>query len=866
MRQSCISRAATGTVFAPNSAMEQPEDARGGSYNRGMRRCILFLLLGFLVLAGPRAGAQAFDLTGPEVNLHVKRGDVTLPIGQVPNLLPGDRLWIHPNMPESQSAHYVLVVAFLRGATNPPPDTWFTRVEVWSHDARQEGVFVNVPDEAQQALLFLAPATGGDFSTLRKTVRDRPGTFVRAAQDLQAASWDRMRLNAFLNDVKVTSQTDPKLLKERAENSARSLGIKVNQECFLKPIEQQASCLSQQSEGLVMDDSNSQSRVDQLTSGSTHDLMNQLSYSPMGGGGAYSPYIGAIVDTAKILSSLHQAHYQYIPALALSSKDTLNLRLNLAPSFRDPKSVVVIALPPIGPAVHPPLHPVNTAENFCVARPDLTLPAEGAPMVLATEMAHDLSLRVEAKSGPVEIPLHADAALGGLVLAHAAPAIAGGELTGVVHGKWGFDDWEGPRYRLRAPLQNSWEIPAADQSALVVGREDTLHVEGDSTLCVDKIEASTTSGTTLPVTWKSVRPDSLEVTVSMKEATPGQVALSVHQFGLEKADLLTLRAYVEAASLEQLSLSQGDAVAVLSGNRLDEVAKVTMEGITWAPAALTRVQDADRLAMNADGVTTGLEPGKRYTANVLLRDGRALRVPVAVAPPRPQVTLLSKGTQDSTEEAPSPVRLGSPDDLPIEKRVVFFLKAKAPSNFPRKQRVEVAATDGSFHTVLSLSDGSLILEDSSTALGVVEPLARFGSSAFGPIQVRAISPEGVTGDWIQLGTLVRLPAFKEMHCPRAQAKQCMLSGGNLFLVDSIATTPEFDNPIEVPLDFTGTQLTVPHPVNNALYLRLRDDPDTVQTLVMPMMPPAPAALPVPPLPVSAPPAETKPAPSTTTNQ
>jgi hypothetical protein len=53
------------------------------------------------------------------------------------------------------------------------------------------------------------------------------------------------------------------------------------------------------------------------------------------------------VDTAKILASLHTAHFQYIPALALPTKDTLNLRLNVPPSFRDPKSVVVVALPPV---------------------------------------------------------------------------------------------------------------------------------------------------------------------------------------------------------------------------------------------------------------------------------------------------------------------------------------------------------------------------------------------------------------------------------------------------------------------------------------------------------------------------------------
>ena len=92
-----------------------------------------------------------------------------------------------------------------------------------------------------------------------------------------------MRLDAYLDEVKVTSQTDPKSLKDHAETTARSLGIKVEVQCFDKPMEQQATCLSQHTEGLVMDDTNAQTRVAQLTSGSTGDLMNQLTYSPMAG-------------------------------------------------------------------------------------------------------------------------------------------------------------------------------------------------------------------------------------------------------------------------------------------------------------------------------------------------------------------------------------------------------------------------------------------------------------------------------------------------------------------------------------------------------------------------------------------------------
>jgi hypothetical protein len=805
-----------------------------------MRRCQpLLLLLGMLCFSVLLEGENpAFDLAGPKVDVHVKRGAVTLPISQIANIMPGDRLWIHPDLPESQSTHFVLVVAFLRGATNPPPLDWFTRVETWTRQARGEGVFVTVPEEAQQALIFLAPETGGDFSTLRKAVHDRPGAFVRATQDLQAASWDRMRLESYLSDVKITSQTEQKALKERAELSARSLGIKLDQQCFDKPTDQQAPCLTAHTDGMVLDDANVQSLVTQLATGSTGDLMNQLSYSSMGGAGQYSPYVGAIVDTAKILASLHTAHFQYIPALALPTSDTLNLRLNVPPSFRDPKSVVVVALPPVGPSKPPPLHPVNAAETQCAQKPGLAFGAEGAPLVYGTDLAHDLKLHIDSSKGAFDIPVTADSSKGALVPSGTMPALPNGDLTAVLRGKWGFDDWEGPRFHLASPASEKWTVAADDQSALVVGRDDTLHIQGDSTLCVASVDLAGAKAHTL--TWKSPKADALEVAMPMKNATPGPLTVEIRQFGVEKPDALTMNAYAEAASLDRLSLSVGDKSATLKGTRLDEVAKATLSEITWNPAALARVQDFDQLTLNTDDSTADLEADSHYSAKVWLRDGRELKVPVHVEPPRPQVTLLSKGEQDDGSGTPSLVHFGSTDDLAVSSKFVFFIKSLVPQKFPRNQDVEVAAADGSFRTVLSLTDGSLMLEDARTALGVVDPLARFGPSAFGPLRARAVSADGVPGDWMPLGTLVRLPGFKELHCPHATAKSCTLTGSNLFLIDSVSSSSDFSNPTEVPAEFTGALVTVPHPLNGALYIKLRDDPDTVQTLNLPVIPGPPA--------------------------
>ncbi len=430
----------------------------------------------------------------------------------------------------------------------------------------------------------------------------------------------------------------------------------------------------------------------------------------------------------------------------------------------------------------------------------------------------------------------ADATKGGLVATQPLPALPQGELTGVVRGKWGFDDWAGPHFQLVSAQPGKWTLATADQTALVVGRDDTLHLEGQNSACVEKIEEQTSGNHLIKLTWKSPKPGALEVNVPLKEAAPGPVNVAVYQYGLAKPDRITMVAYEAAASLDRLTLSSGDKTALLLGTRLDEVAKAKIDGIVLTPSTLTRVANLDQLTMNAAGSTSGLEAGKPYMAHVELKDGRSLKAPVTVDPPRPQVTLLGKGVQaDDASAALAPVKLGSPDDFPVNGRLVFFLQSVVPPAFPRDEKIEVAAADSSYNTVLTLKDGTLMLENAHTAVGNVELLARFGASAFGPVRIRAVSSKGIAGDWLPLGTLVRLPGFKELRCPRSVSRDCMLTGTNLFLAASIAATPSFDKPTDVPLQFTGTELMVPHPANGVLYLKLRDDPETVQTLTLPVV-------------------------------
>src|ERR1700682_5888155 len=376
----------------------------------------VFLVL-FLLATSARADSAAFDLAGPRIDMKVSRAGKHLPISEVPNLQPGDRLWIHPDFPQDQSARYLLIVAFLRGSTNPPPENWFTRVETWKKQVREEGVVVTVPQEAQQALLFLAPETSGDFNTLRSAVRDKPGVFVRASQDLNQASLDRTRLNKYLTDVREISDVEPKALHDRSVLLARTLGIRLDQQCFERPLEQQASCLTQNTGNLVLDDGHSQSMVAALASGPNSDLIGAVSATPLAGGGFYSAYVGAVVDLARVLSNIRTASFQYIPALVSPKKEEMNLRLNNPPSFRKPMSVIVVGLPAVEAPQLPPLRTVDARQVYCLQKSPLVLPVEGAPLVFSADIAHDFVLHVQGKNGSAwDLPARADAASGGFVV------------------------------------------------------------------------------------------------------------------------------------------------------------------------------------------------------------------------------------------------------------------------------------------------------------------------------------------------------------------------------------------------------------------------------------------------------------------
>ena len=751
----------------------------------------------------------------------------------------------------------LLIVAFLRGTTNEPPDNWFTKIETWDKKTA-EGTAVTVPAEAEQAILFVAPETGGDFNTLRSAVKGRPGLFIRADADLNEASFEKQRIERYLSAMKTVPQNDEKAIQERSAKLASTLNLKPNADCFKKPVEQQVICLTQSSAPVLLDDGHGQSIAEAVSTGPSSDFINAASYTQPAGAGLYSAYVGAVVDLVHLVSMMRTAVYQYIPAISFPQDSTLNLKLNTPPSFNKPKSVIVIGLPAIQKAMPPPLRPHDPNQVACLLQPKMTLLLEGAPLVFSTNFAHDLILHLNRTGALVELPLTPEAFEGGLTVTNEKPRellhIAGNPqparadvkigtgsdltITGTVHGYWGFDAFEGLTLTLQQVDGKEWKI--VSDTPLFAGQDNHLTLKGSGAACVQHIALTNKENKDVDVTFKpdpgkDVK-DTLDLDISLKKVQPGGYSLAIQQYGDSHPENVSLTAYTGDVHLDALKIHQGDNKAIITGEGLKEVVSAQIDNQTFMPA--DSGNDDRTVHLNAKAAVS---PGDGKDATVKLKDGRTMTVKISAQAQRPSLILLSFNDKPVQLNGALSVTLGAKDDLSLNGKLTFVVQTK--DVFPRKQPIEVATVGGSVHTSLSLAENNLVLQDEHTAIATLDPLKAFGQSAFGRLQMRPVAEDGTPGDWTPLGTLVRTPQITAIQCTTVDAPTCTIDGSGLFLVRSFSAGKDFAKPTEVPTGFAESTFIVPTPADGTtLYLKLRDDPDAVAaiTLPKPVQKPVPA--------------------------
>jgi hypothetical protein len=766
-------------------------------------------------LAATAAIAQnaAFDLAGPALSVSVSRAGATLPLSAVPGLAVGDRLAVHMAAPTDRGSRYAVVLAFLRGATSPPPADWLFEARPW--DPKRAKLEAAVPAGAEQAVILLVPETGGALKAVEGALRGRPGAFVRSVQELTQASLDRARLDAYLAAARAQDASGTASTADTNAALARSLAVKVDPACLARQPDVQAACLAQGGGTAVLADAQTSSLAQNLA-GAPADVALAVSSTPQASFGYYSPYIGLVRDLARIFGAFQSAQLQFIPALEIQRGEQTRLFLNTPPSFRRPQSVLVAPLPAVAAAPPPAMTPTGDG-SLCATRAPLLAGFSGSPLLYATDYARDIQLRVKLGGGEtLDLPATADPVRGGYVIDAGADAAKLAHATeGTVHGRWGFDAFEGPRYALVSPVGAPWQV--ADRASLVVGRDSPLPLLGGAAACLRAVTLDR-DGERKPVSWTAVGVHGVTLKVPLDGAEPGSATLLLDSYGDGDPQRLSVRAYSEPSRLSLFTIHVGEPTATLTGSRLDQVASLDLNGVTWRPDLLGRSRSTDRLDMVATAPPgTAIHADDGQQARVTLSDGRTAAVKVAVAPARPAPTLLSRSVERDGPVPAVPIRIANPDILPANMRLVFSIRAPQGSSFAAGDQVEVAAGDRGAAARLPLR-----LQDASVAIADLVPAAVLGSAGYGPARFRLVK-DGLPGEWRPLGTVARLPVIRAVSCGEADGR-CTLNGTSLYLLRSIvpAGSPGEATPIQD--GFTGDTVQIARSPARRWRVELRDAP------------------------------------------
>ena len=171
------------------------------------------------------------------------------------------------------------------------------------------------------------------------------------------------------------------------------------------------------------------------------------------------------------------------------------------------------------------------------------------------------------------------------------------------------------------PRAQAWELAPSDQGALIVGREDIVHLRAGSVACIERVVMKDAAGKELQAAWKGINPNEVEVRLPLQAASPGALTLAVTQYGASEPQSLELRAFSEAGHIDLFSIHAEDTQGILKGTRLDEVAGLVINGIDFAPAKLSRSQSGDELSLVAKDAqaVTALKQGDT-TARITLQD------------------------------------------------------------------------------------------------------------------------------------------------------------------------------------------------------------------------------------------------------
>jgi hypothetical protein len=300
--------------------------------------------------------------------------------------------------------------------------------------------------------------------------------------------------------------------------------------------------------------------------------------------------------------------------------------------------------------------------------------------------------------------------------------------------------------------------------------------------------------------------------------------------GPQPAQTLALRSFVDPGKLDGFDLHAGESVGVLRGSRLGLVKALRIGASVFEPAQPLQAPGAESLSLllREGSKAPEVAVGASLRAVVELRDGRSVTLVTRMLPSRPKASLVSVSVEEGASTDALSVKLAGSGVMRPEGQLSFSVRLDGAARFGARDAIEIGTEDGTVLASLTPANG-LALSSAQVAIATVKPAAQLGPTAFGPILFRIVTG-GQQGEWQRLAVLVRTPLLHKLACAADGLGRCELEGERLFLLQAIADSEGFADAVEVPEGFTARRLSVPHPKDGKLYLRLRDNPGVTATL------------------------------------
>jgi hypothetical protein len=352
-----------------------------------------------------------------------------------------------------------------------------------------------------------------------------------------------------------------------------------------------------------------------------------------------------------------------------------------------------------------------------------------------------------------------------------------------LHGRWGFDAFEGPDFLVQRADDGPWSRsapvgstnPAEAGGPLVAGRDNTVTLAGPSPGCVEDVSLRLGNGPARPVAWHATDEGHVSVTVPLAEGETGDVRLEVREQGIASPATVALRARAESSRIDSVEIHAGDNEAVVTGQRLEQVLGVSLGDIDFRPDGLTRQGRTDRLhltAQNAAGQNaasqntagqsaTGQSGGPRVqVASRARQQGQA-----GWARPEPWSRSSSASKTGATRASPcdrpaapahrhdqphreprrdrarhAPLKLSADDLLPEDGELVFSVKAGPGTTLDPDDAIEVARA-GSQSGLRLTSGKGLMMVDGQVVVATLRA-ADLPPGSFGPLRYRLVQAPG----------------------------------------------------------------------------------------------------------------------------